>query len=89
MDPEEFHAEESLIGDLRKKNIRALMQLYISYADDLSIYAYTQLNNAGLAVRTVDKFFEDLWTSDRFSDITPPVYKYLLNQIQEICAKKG
>ena len=88
MDNEAFSKEEVLLSELEKRNIRAFMRLYKNYGDDLLIYAYSQLNDRGLAVRTVDEFFEDLWAAVRFTEIKPPIYKYLMEQMRGICEKK-
>jgi DNA-directed RNA polymerase specialized sigma24 family protein len=88
MDNDAFSKEETLLSELERRNIRAFMRLYKNYGDDLLIYAYSQLNDRGLAVQTVDEFFEDLWAAVRFTEIKPPIYRYLMEQMRGICEKK-
>jgi len=88
MDDDEFSKEETLLSELEKRNIKAFMRLYRDYGEDLLIFAYGHLNDRRLAVRTVDEFFADLWAVVQFTEIKPPIYKYLLEQLQGICEKK-
>ena len=88
MDNEELSKEETLLSELEKRNIKAFMRLYKDYGEDLLIFAYSQLNDRRLAARTVDEFFEDLWAAVRFTEIKPPIYRYLLEQMRGICEQK-
>jgi DNA-directed RNA polymerase specialized sigma24 family protein len=87
MNEEELQEERTLLHELEKRNIRAFMRLYSHYGEDLLIFAYSRLEDRKLAVKMVDEFFEDLWTAARFTEITPPIYKYLIYQMQSICEK--
>jgi hypothetical protein len=87
MSEDELREERALLRDLEKRNIKAFMRLYSNYGEDLLIFAYSRLDDRKLAVKTVEEFFEDLWMAARFTHITPPIYKYLICQMQCICDK--
>jgi hypothetical protein len=87
MNEDELQEERTLLRDLEKRNIRAFMRLYSNYGEDLLIFAFSRLDDRTLAVKMVDEFFEDLWMAARFMEITPPIYKYLIYQMQSICEK--
>ncbi len=88
MDEKELNEERSLLSALERRNIKAFIRLYKNYSEDLLIFAYTHLNDKRLAIRTVDEFFEDLWLGARFTEINPPIYRYLLKQIRFVCEQK-
>jgi len=89
MNDDELKQEKLLLTDLENRCMKAFMKLYKSYGEDLLIYAYTQLQDPKLAIQTVDDFFERLWSDAKFTDINPPIYRFLLEQMQKICEQKS
>lgn len=85
MDQNELQEERTLLSELEKRNIRAFMRLHRNYGEDLLIFVYGKLNDHAKAVKMVDEYFEELWTGCRFREITPPIYKYLVYQLESIC----
>lgn len=65
------------------------MRLYKNYSEDLLIFAYSRLHDRRMAQKTVEEFFEDLWSMARFTEIDPPIYRYLLGQMRTICEQKS
>ncbi|MBS1661734.1 MAG: hypothetical protein JST68_11875 [Bacteroidetes bacterium] len=84
----ELDEERSLLNDLEKRNIRAFMRLYRDYNEDLLIFVYSRLPDRKAAIKMVEEFFEDLWLSARFTEIDPPIYRYLLKQITTVCEQR-
>ena len=68
--------------------MKAFIQLYREYADDLLVYAYMQLNNRQLAVEATSALFDELWLKARFNDVTPPIYEFLRSQMDIVCEKR-
>ena len=89
MNDREFNEEKTLLSDLEKRNIRAFMRLYKDYNEDLLIFAYSHLHDRKAALKTVEEFFEDLWSAARFTEIDPPIYRYLLGQLRTVCENKS
>ena len=87
MNERELNDEKTLLNDLEKRSIKAFMRLYRNYNEDLLIFAYSHLHDSKLAIKTVDEFFEDLWASASYKAIEPPVYRYLMKQLEELCGK--
>jgi|GEM_PF-1107497 len=85
----ELNEEKTLLNDLEKRNIRAFMRLYKNYSEDLLIFAYSHLHDRRIAIKTVEEFFEDLWSMAKFTEIDPPIYRYLLGQMRSICEQKS
>jgi DNA-directed RNA polymerase specialized sigma24 family protein len=88
MDDNELEQEILLLDALEERNMRAFMQLYKNYGEDLLIFAYAHLRDPRLAAKTVDDLFESLWSDADFAAIKPPIYNYLLDQIKKICKQK-
>ena len=89
MNDNELRQEEALLCALEQRNMKAFMYLYKCYGEDLLIFAYSQLQDARLAIQTVDEFFERLWSDAIFTEINPPIYKFLLEQMRQICEHKS
>ena len=85
----ELQEERLLLNALEERKMKAFMRLYKYYGEDLLIFAYTHLQDPTLAMETVDAFFEKLWSEANFTEIHPPIYKFLLEQIREICEQKS
>jgi hypothetical protein len=85
----ELNEEKTLLNDLEKRNIRAFMRLYRNYSEDLLIFAYTQLHDRRVAIKTVEEFFEDLWSIAKFTEIDPPIYRFLVGQMRTICEQRS
>ena len=88
MKDDEIQEEKLLLNALEARNMKAFMQLYKSYGEDLLIFAYTHLRDPRLAAKTVDDFFESLWLDANFTAINPPIYKFLVDQMKKICKQK-
>jgi hypothetical protein len=88
MNAEEVKQEKMLLTALENKCMKAFMELYKNYGEDLLIYAYSQLQDPRLAVQTVDEFFENLWSDAKCMKIKPPIYKSLLARMRVICEQK-
>lgn len=86
---EELNEEKMLLSDLEKRNIKAFMRLYRNYNEDLLIFAYSRLHDSKIAIKTVEEFFEDLWSMAKFTEIDPPIYRYLLSQLRTLCEQKS
>jgi len=86
---EELNQEKTFLNDLEKRNIRAFMRLYKNYNEDLLIFAYSHLHDRRAAIQAVEEFFEDLWSMAKFTEIDPPIYRYLLRQMRGICQQKS
>jgi DNA-directed RNA polymerase specialized sigma24 family protein len=84
----ELQEEKLLLNALEERNMKAFMQLYKSYGEDLLIFAYTHLRDPRLAAKTVDDFFESLWLDANFTAINPPIYTFLVDQMKKICKQK-
>src|ERR1700754_1969953 len=84
MNENQLNEEKMLLNDLEKRNIRAFMRLYRNYNEDLLIFAYSHLHDRRVAIKTVEKFFEDLWSMAKFTEIDPPIYRYLVGQMRTI-----
>jgi hypothetical protein len=89
MKKNEMQEEKLLLLALEERKMNAFMRLYKCYGEDLLIFAYTHLQDPALAIETVDTFFEKLWSEAKFTDIRPPIYKFLVEQIREICEQKS
>jgi hypothetical protein len=88
MSANEIKEEKKLLNALEQRNIKAFMRLYKDYGEDLLIFAYSHLQDPKLAIRTVDQFFENLWSDATFTDIDPPIHKFLLKQMTKICEQR-
>ena len=88
MKDDELQEEKLLLTALEARNMKAFMQLYKSYGEDLLIFAYTHLRDPRLAAKTVDEFFESLWLDANFEAINPPIYTFLIDQMRKICKQK-
>jgi DNA-directed RNA polymerase specialized sigma24 family protein len=88
MKDNELQDEKLLLNALEERNMKAFMQLYKSYGEDLLIFAYTHLRDPRLAAKTVDDFFENLWLDANFTAINPPIYTFLVDQMKKICKQK-
>jgi hypothetical protein len=86
---DDLNEEKTLLNDLEKRNIRAFMRLYRTYNEDLLIFAYTHLHDRKAAIKTVEEFFEDLWSMAKFTEIDPPIYRYLVEQMRAICERES
>ena len=84
----EWREERLLLGALEERNMKAFMQLYKNYGEDLVIFAYTRLRDPQVATKTVDDFFESLWLDANFTTINPPIYRFLVDQMKKICKQK-
>lgn len=82
MDPKEFEEEKALLRKLELREISAFKRLYKTYCDDLLIFAYCLLEDANLAIRTVDSFFERLWIEANFGEVSPPIHRFLHNEFK-------
>jgi DNA-directed RNA polymerase specialized sigma24 family protein len=89
MKSNELQEERLLLSALEERKMKAFMRLYKYYGEDLLIFAYAHLQDPTLAIETVDAFFEKLWSEANFMEIHPPIYKFLLEQIREICEQKS
>ena len=89
MENDELQEEELLLLALEERKMNAFIRLYKYYGEDLLILAYTHLQDSALAIETVDTFFEKLWSEANFTQIHPPIYKFLVAQIREICEQKS
>lgn len=82
-------AEEiKLLELLKKRDIKAFIQLYKNNKDDLILFAFSQLEDRAKAAESIDELFEWLWAADRFGEMKPPVYQYLLERLREIIQRK-
>jgi hypothetical protein len=88
MNADNFIDENRLLIDLENRDIRAFIRLYKENRDDLVIFAFSQLNDHRKVSEAVDELFEDLWVSARFTAITPPIYKYLIEKMRVICDRR-
>ena len=84
----DIQEERVLLGALQKKHIKAFIQLYKTYSEDLLIFAYCYLNDRILAIQAVEAFFEYLWEHADFADIDPPIYPVLLAKFKRIFEEK-
>jgi hypothetical protein len=84
----ELNEEKMLLTDLEKRNIRAFMRLYRNYSEDLLIFAYSHLHDRRVAIKTVEEFFEDLWSMAKFTEIDPPIYRHLVRQMRTIIEQR-
>lgn len=84
---DESQEEKALLRDLEKKDINAIIRFYSNYREDLLIYVYGRLNDRKLAIKTVDEFLDELLRTARFKEIKPPIYKYLVYKMENICEK--
>ena len=85
MNPKDLYEEKALLKALERRDIKAFMQLYKDYGEDMLILAYSLLQDPRAAARTVDQFFEKLWEEANFEAIEPPIYKYLAAEIRKMC----
>ena len=88
MSNNELQEERLLLNALEERNMKAFIQLYKNYGEDLLIFAYTHLQDPRLAAKTVDDFFESLWLDANFTAINPPIYTFLVDQMKKICKQK-
>ncbi|HTI94633.1 MAG TPA: hypothetical protein VL727_28775 [Puia sp.] len=86
---EELNQERTLLNDLEQRNIRAFMRLYRNYSEDLLIFTYSHLHDRRVAIKMVEEFFEDLWSMAKFTEINPPIYRYLVEQMRFIIEQKS
>jgi hypothetical protein len=85
---DEWNNERALLKALEERNMKAFMQLYKSYGEDLLIYAYAWLQDPQLSIRIVDHFFETLWAEANFEAVSPPIHKFLIQGIQKLCEQQ-
>ena len=88
MSEKELEEEYVLLTSLEERKVKAFIQLYKEYADDLLIYAYAHLNNRQLAVEATSVLFDELWLKAKFKDVTPPIYEFLKSQMDIVCKKR-
>jgi DNA-directed RNA polymerase specialized sigma24 family protein len=86
MDP--LAEEIKLLEELKKRDIKAFVQLYQTHRDDLILFAFSQLQDRSKVGEAIDELFEDLWKSNRFAEMQPPLYPYLLLRLRAICERK-
>jgi len=86
MDP--LAEELKLLEDLKKRDIKAFIQLYQTYRDDLILFAFSQLQDRSKVGEAIDELFEELWKLNRFAEMQPPLHQYLLSRLRVICQKK-
>lgn len=80
--------EKAFLQALEKRSIKAFMQLYKEYGEDVLIFAYIQLQDSERAVQIVDRLFEHLWVDTNFEDIGQPIHKYLLQELHKLCEEQ-
>ncbi|MES1159648.1 MAG: hypothetical protein ABUM51_02740 [Bacteroidota bacterium] len=73
---------------MRNRDIKAFKLFYKEYSDDLLILAFSLLENASLAIRTVDELFERLWVDATFESIEPPIHRFLYAELRKNCENK-
>lgn len=84
MDPNDFEDEMDLLRRLKSKDVRAFGQFYRTYSEDLLILAFSLLEDAALAMKTVDELFEQLWIEPAlFDDVDPPIHRYLYTEVKK------
>jgi DNA-directed RNA polymerase specialized sigma24 family protein len=88
MEKDPYAEEQLLLRQLEKRDDKAILRLYKDYNDDLMIFAYSQLKDQKKAEEAVQELFETFWARTRFADITPPIYKFLVEQLGRICAQR-
>ena len=89
MNIKEVFEEQALLRALEKREIKAFVQFYKDYGEDILIFAYSVLQDARLASRIVDQFFEKLWAEANFETIEPPIHKYLMSEVLKICSERS
>lgn len=72
---------------LAKRDIKAFVQLYKDYGEDLLILGYSLLGDAREAEETVENLFERLWEEADFESIEPPLYRYLAAEMRKACGE--
>ena len=77
--------EDLLLEELKNKEIRAFLEFYKEYSEDLLIVAFTLLGDAPQSIQKVDELFTQLWKNNKFGTITPPIHRYLFNEITRAC----
>lgn len=82
-----LHEEQALLKALAKRDIKAFIQLYKDYGEDLLILAYSMLEDPKKAEQMVDNFFEDLWEKADFEHIELPLYRYLATEMRKACGE--
>jgi hypothetical protein len=85
MDPNEFEAEKALLKKLELREITAFKRFYKTYSGDLLIFAYCLFEDATLAIKAVDNFFERLWIDANFDNINPPIHRFLYVEFKNQC----
>ena len=88
MKTNDLETEQQLLNKLKSRDIQAFKQFYKEYSDDLLILAFSLLDNASLAIRTVDELFERLWVDAKFDSIDPPIHKFLYAELKKNCRNK-
>jgi hypothetical protein len=86
MDP--LAEEIKLLEGLKKRDVKAFIQLYKNNKDDLILFAFSQLEDRAKAAEAIDELFEYLWAADLFGEMRPPVYQSLLERLRVIIHRK-
>jgi hypothetical protein len=89
LNEEELREERELLMALADANMKALVKLYKLFGEDLLIFAYSRLQNARMAVEAVEDLFETVWLTADFLTIQPPIYKYLVTEMEKLCDQKS
>jgi len=81
----EQEAEYALLESLKARNVRAFLELYQMYGDDLLIYCFGKLEDRTTATKAVEDLFEKLWNNRSLSKAEPPLYPFLRAELDKIC----
>jgi hypothetical protein len=89
MHTRDWNNEETLLTALQNREMRAFMYMYKEFSEDMLIFAYGILENSRQSIQIVDDFFEYLWEKGNFSEIRPPIYKCLMEELRKYCEQKA
>lgn len=82
-----LHEEQALLKALANREVKAFIQLYKDYGEDLLILGYSLLGDPAEAEEKVEDLFERLWEEGDFENVDPPLYRYLAAEMRKACGE--
>ena len=83
MTMKEYEEEKALLTALEKRDVNAFIRFYKDYGEDALIFTYGLVQDSQEPNRIVDHLFDKLWAEANFEMIEPPIYKFLIKEIQK------
>jgi DNA-directed RNA polymerase specialized sigma24 family protein len=80
-----MNQDHEIIFHLQQHNLKAFKALCHDHADEMTILAYSILQDSKRANKAVNDILVRLWSTDGFKNATTPLHTFLFQEVKKEC----